>query len=227
VVALIGLVVAVGGLSIAAVRDKQGRIVACYATKTGDLRVLAKGTRCARGEKQLKWNQRGPRGLPGAAGQPGTAGQAGAAGAAGGSGPTGPQGAQGSSAASLLTVNTANVPSPVGSTNFLHPSGPSDHWGAPTFAEMLSPNTPVVARDLGVRLGGEPGVNESYKITLLVDSAATTLTCTVAGTDTTCGNSDVTVAIPARSRICFQVEVSGGAVSRRVLLGWRAVEPTP
>jgi hypothetical protein len=224
-VALIGLVIAIGGISIAAVRDSQGRIVGCYGKKTGDLRVLAKGTKCRRGEKQLKWNQRGLRGLPGAAGQPGTAGQAGTA---GGTGPTGPQGPQGSSAASMLTGNTMNIPLTVGMTQFLHPSGASDAWGATTFAEMLSPNTPVVGRDLAVRLGGTAGAGESYKITLLLDGNATPLTCTVAGdTDISCGNSDAVVTVPARSRLCFEVVVSAGATSRRVLFGWRAVEPAP
>jgi hypothetical protein len=219
-VALISLVVAVGGISMAAVRDKQGRIVACYAKKSGDLRVLAKGTKCRRAEKKLRWNQRGPRG---------TAGQGGAPGTAGSTGPTGPSGAQGPSAASLLTVNTGNVPANVGVTHFLHPSGVSDYWGATTFADMLSPNSPIVARDLAVSLPNPPGAaGEFYKTTLFVNGAPTALTCTVEGvTDTTCGNSDASVPIAARSLMSFSVEVSAGSVSRRIRLGWRAVEPAP
>jgi hypothetical protein len=221
VVSLIALVAAVGGLAIAAVPDSRGRIAACYAKTSGKLRLLVKGSKCARGERMVRWNQRGPAGAAGAPGQPGTPGQPGAPGQPGEPG-TGAPGAPGSPAASLLTVNTKNVPATVGATHFLHPSGASDYWGAVTFADMLSPNTPMVARDLAVRLGGEPGAGESYKVTLLIDGADTALGCTVSALDTTCGNSAELIQVAARSRICFKVEVSAGAVSRRVLIGWRA-----
>jgi hypothetical protein len=90
---------------------------------------------------------------------------------------------------------------------------------------MLSPNVAIEAHDLGVQLGGPAGAGESYKITMLVDDADTALTCTVEGdTATTCGDSSTHVAIAARTRICFRVDVSGGAVSRRVLFAWRATD---
>jgi len=213
VVALVALVAAVGGYAIAAVPDKNGRIPACYGKKSGDLRVLVKGTKCKRGEKKLLWNQTGPTGSAGAPGQPGSPGQ------------PGQDGAPGPAGGSMLTGNTKNLIPAAGSTNWLHPSGPSDFWGAPTFAEMLTPERAIVARDLAVRLGGPAGAGESYKITFLVDGAATALTCTVSGdTDPTCGDGTTTVAIPPRSRMAFQVDVSAGAVSRRVLFAWRAVE---
>jgi hypothetical protein len=220
VVSLIALVAAVSGLAIAAVPDSRGRIAACYSKKTGSVRLLVKGGGCPRGLTLIRWNQRGPAGVAGSPGAPGTAGERGL------QGEQGNQGVQGSPAASLLTVNTKNVPANVGVTHYLHPSGPSDYWGAPLFADMLSANTPMVAADLAVRLGGEPGaVGEFYKVTLLVDSADTALTCTVADFDTNCGNSAATVQIPARSRIAFKAEVSAGSVSRRILIGWRARQP--
>jgi hypothetical protein len=218
-VSLIALVAALGGFAIAAVPDSRGRIAACYAKKTGKLHLLVKGSRCPRGQVLIRWNQRGPAGAAGAAGTPGQPGQPGEP------GQPGQPGQPGSSAASLLTVNTKNVPAPVGATHYLHPSGPSDFWGAVTFADMLSPNTPMVARDLGVQLGGEPGAGESYKVTLLVDGADTSLACTVSGTETACGNSTAAIQMAARSRISFRVEVSAAAVQRRVLIGWRAVQP--
>jgi hypothetical protein len=94
-----------------------------------------------------------------------------------------------------------------------------------TFADMLSPGTAVVGRDMAVQLGGAPGGTETYRVTLLVNGADTALTCTVTGTDMSCGNSADAVQIAAGSRICFKVEVSAGAVSRRVLIGWRATQP--
>jgi hypothetical protein len=217
VVSLIALVAAVSGLAVAAVPDSSGRIAACYSKKSGKVRLLVKGSRCPRGQKLIRWNQRGPAGVAGAAGSPGTPGQPGQP------GQPGEPGQPGSSAASLLTVNTKNVPAPAGATRYLHPSGPSDFWGAPTFANMLSPNTPIVARDLAVQLGDEPSPGESYTITLEVDDADTALTCTVADLAKTCANSAAAVQIPAGSRISFKLVVSAAAVQRRVLLGWRAV----
>jgi len=204
-VALVALVAALGGFAIAAVPDKKGRIVACYEKRGGDLRVLQKGTKCKRAEKRIRWSQKGRRGPAGQDGAPG---------------------APGRSAASMLTGNTMNIPVAPGTTKFLAPSGPSDTWGATTFAETLSPNTPVVARDLAIELGGPPGAGESYVVTLQIAGTDTPLTCTVAGASAaSCSNSTAAVPIPARSPICFKVVVSAGAVTRRVLFGWRAVGP--
>jgi hypothetical protein len=195
VIAVVALAAAVGGFAVAAVPDRSGRITVCYAKKGGDLRVLAKGNKCRRAEKRLRFNQTGPAGLPG------------------------------SSASSMLTGNTGNIPGFPGETRWLHPSGVSDWWGAPTFADMLSPNTPVVAQDLAVRLPNPAGAGESYTITLQLDGADTTLGCAVAGdVELTCGNSDARVAIAPRSMISFKVVMTGGAVARRVLFSWRATE---
>jgi hypothetical protein len=226
VVAVVALVAALGGFAVAAVPDRQGRIVACYAKKGGDLRVLTRGTRCRRGEKRLRWSQTGP---AGPAGQNGAAGQQGPAGTEGRDGRDGTDGPQGSAAASMLTGNTGNVAANVGVTHYLHPSGISDYWGAHTFADMLSPNVPVVARDLAMSLPNPPGAaGEFYRIALQVDQTDTALTCTITGTtDTACGDSEHAVTIPARSLISFELEVSGGSVSRRIRWGWRAVEPAP
>lgn len=69
----------VGGVSavaVAAIPGTGGKISACYATKTGALRVidLAKGQRCTSLEKPLAWNQQGPIGPVGPAGPEGPAG---------------------------------------------------------------------------------------------------------------------------------------------------------
>jgi hypothetical protein len=221
VIAIVALGAAVGGFAVAAVPDSKGRITACYVKKNGNVRLLVKGSKCKSGETLIRWNQTGPAGLNGAAGAPG--GQ----GVPGQPGEKGLQGVKGSSASSMLTGNTGNIPVPVdGNPRWLHPSGVSDVWGATTFAEMLSPNTPLVARDLAVQLGNPAGAGESYKVTLQIGGVDSALTCTVAGdTDTTCGNSADSVAIAPKSRLSFELEVSTGAVSRRVLFGWRATEP--
>jgi hypothetical protein len=214
IVAVIALVAAVGGLAVAAVPDRQGRITSCYAKKSGKLRVLVRGTACRRTETRLRWNQTGP---PGATG---------AVGATGATGATGQTGATGSSASSMLTAGSMNIAAVVGETRYMHPSGGSDFFGDVNFADTLSPNQPVVAHDLAVRLGNPAGANESYEITLVVEDVETALGCTVAGdTATACSDSTARVEIPAGTKIAFAVEVSGGAFSRRVQFGWRATQP--
>ena len=85
--AFLALVFAMGGFAVAANKSaKSTQIKACYAKKTGDLRVIKGKKRCRRSERALKWNKKGPRGARGAAGP------VGAQGPAGPTGPTGPQG---------------------------------------------------------------------------------------------------------------------------------------
>jgi hypothetical protein len=188
---------------VAAVPDSKGRIAACYVKKSGKVRLLVKGNKCAKGEKLIRWNQAGPPGTPGT------------------------PGAKGSAAASMLTGNTENVPVPIdGSPRWLAPSGPSQIWGAITFAEMPSPSVPVVAQDLAVELGDPPGAGQSYTITLQINGADTALSCPISGdTAKTCSNSTARVSIAPGSRLSFSVVPTAGATSRRVLFAWRATEP--
>ncbi len=58
-------------------------IRACVSKKSGSVRVLAAGRRCARTERTLAWNQRGPAGARGATGAQGQAGAPGVQGPAG------------------------------------------------------------------------------------------------------------------------------------------------
>src|SRR3954467_2359631 len=85
-IALLALVAAAGGFAVAAVPDSQGRIAACYVTKTGKVRLLAKGNKCQKGETLTRWNQTGPAGQAGAAGAPGAPGQSGSPGQPGAKG---------------------------------------------------------------------------------------------------------------------------------------------
>ena len=57
---IVAAAAAAGGLAIAAVPDKQGRIEACYVKKTGAVKLLVKGTKCPRGWKLVRWSQTGP-----------------------------------------------------------------------------------------------------------------------------------------------------------------------
>ena len=95
VLGLLALVLAGAGLAVAAVPDSSGKISACYKKKSGALRVLVKGNKCKRGERELAWNQKGPPGLPGSPGAPGQPGSPGADGQPGAPGSPGQPGASG------------------------------------------------------------------------------------------------------------------------------------
>ncbi len=79
VVALIALLVALGGMAEASIPGKGGVITACYLKTGGSLRVLntsrpgASG-RCDRSERTLTWNQLGRQGIQGKKGKTGPPG---------------------------------------------------------------------------------------------------------------------------------------------------------
>jgi hypothetical protein len=71
--AVVVLVLAAGGLAVAAVSSSSGQIKACASKKTGALRVIAKG-KCAKSERSVAWQKQGVAGPAGAAGAAGPAG---------------------------------------------------------------------------------------------------------------------------------------------------------
>lgn len=79
VVAVIALLVAVGGVAAASIPGKGGVISACYLKSSGSLRVFdtskpgASG-RCHQNERTLTWNQLGPQGIQGVQGKSGPPG---------------------------------------------------------------------------------------------------------------------------------------------------------
>lgn len=97
VVAVLALILALGGAAVAAIPDSSGVIHGCYKTNKGTLRVIDtdKGQTCSKSETPLSWNQTGPRGAQGPAGPAGPQGPQGATGAQGPAGPAGPDGPEG------------------------------------------------------------------------------------------------------------------------------------
>jgi hypothetical protein len=94
VVSYLALFIALGGSAYAVSGGSSPAIHACYALRTGTLRLVKSG-RCRRGERPVAWNKTGPRGRVGPTGSQGlrgAAGQTGAAGRTGATGPTGPTG---------------------------------------------------------------------------------------------------------------------------------------
>jgi hypothetical protein len=85
-VALLALVVAMGGFAVAANSAPKGTFTACLKTRTGALRVVSAGKHCRRGESKVTWNQQGPVGATGPTGPTGVAGPTGLPGVKGDAG---------------------------------------------------------------------------------------------------------------------------------------------
>ena len=80
-VAIVALVVALGGVAYATIPDSGGVIRGCFDSG-GNLKVIdtGKGQSCAKGFTPLNWNQQGPKGDTGAQGPAGPAGANGVSG---------------------------------------------------------------------------------------------------------------------------------------------------
>ena len=66
-IALLALVIAIGGVAVASIPGPDGAIQGCYDNSTGALRVIdpGAGRSCAVDETALSWNQKGPQGPKG------------------------------------------------------------------------------------------------------------------------------------------------------------------
>src|SRR5215208_7819537 len=96
VIATLGVLAAVGA-GYAAIPSADGVIHSCYnasSNPSGQLRVIdaEAGAKCAKNEKALDFNQKGPKGDAGPQGPQGPKGETGATGPSGPQGAAGPQG---------------------------------------------------------------------------------------------------------------------------------------
>ncbi len=94
VVAVVAVVLAIGGGAWAAIPGSDGVIHACYQREHGQLRLIdtSQHQGCKKSEVAISWNQTGP---PGPQGQKGDTGPQGPQGQKGDTGPQGPQGQKG------------------------------------------------------------------------------------------------------------------------------------
>ncbi|MDX6505392.1 MAG: trimeric autotransporter adhesin [Gaiellaceae bacterium] len=117
--------VLVAGVALAAQpngrRPSNAVINACVKKKTGQVRVVAAGASCRRGESPLTWNAQGPVGARGASGIAGATGPAGPAGPAGATGQKGDSGARGATG----PAGAAGPAGPQGAAGPQGPAGPS------------------------------------------------------------------------------------------------------
>jgi hypothetical protein len=234
----VGLVVAVllagvVGVAYATIPDSDGAIHACMLKKLGTIRLIdpAAGQQCAASlEAAVDWNVRGQQGLPGPAGpagpqgpqgDPGATGVQGPQGPAGDTGPTGPQGPAGSATFSAVASNFK------GGGGFMAVVGQTSVQSTEltttlpkTSAATLSPAVPLTARNLAVRTSAAPVTTDntgseipaSIKVTLVVNSVPTALSCTVANPGVSCSDLASAVSIPAGSLLSLKVEPTPGNI---------------
>jgi len=86
-----------------------------------------------------------------------------------------------------------------------------------TFCEMVMPFdgtfTRLTLSSASGTTGQSPGTGESYTVTLLVDGASTSLSCTISGSGTDCVDSSNNVPVSFQDRIVVKLTSSSGASS--------------
>ena len=203
---------------------------------------------CSRGDTLITWNQSGPAGATGpsgpqgvtgpggpkgdtgvtgpqgATGDTGVTGPQGATGDTGVTGPTGPEGPtgqNGSDGAGAFAGGTAVTTALNSTSQCLAASGLSPPVGLCTLVFELSPNTPLVARDLAVSLpGGVHGGSRTFSVD--VNGNPSAVTCTIPDGSFSCNSGALTAPIPAGSYISIGVRVTGSPNGTQMFFGWRA-----
>jgi len=165
-VAVVAIVVAVGGIAYASIPAGDGTITACYGRSNGDLRIVDTSQACRPNEQSISWNQNGgssvpgPTGPEGPAGPQGPTGPGGPSGPAGPAGPTGPQGAKGEtgptgpqgpgSALSPQFGSTSDLATGP-ATRYYSPTGTSNGFAQPQSVTLPGPNGSVTISSLRVK----------------------------------------------------------------------------
>jgi hypothetical protein len=192
-IALLALFVALGGTSYAVSKIGSRQIVN-NTIRSDDLRDNSIQSRDIRDHsllaKDFKAGQlpKGPKGDTGAPGQPGSPGSA--AGTV----------ISGSTGEDLVTLQT--------SEERFAPSGYSPTEPGVTGGDWaVTPNTPVVIRDLVGRLESAPGngTGGRYFQILNLDANAVVLGCLVSGTATTCDTGSASATLPPETRYTLRI----------------------
>lgn len=178
-VSLLALVLAISGGAIAAEGGSRGTITGCVHHRGGGLYIARK---CARHDRRLSWSVHGPSGATGATGRQGPPGPAtGAAGgdltgsypdpritagavtssdfAAGAVAPDSTQlgGAPASDFGAVMSGRVNGLGTSSETLDYGAPSGTSTANATESNVDTLSPDLPLVARDLSVQLTGVTG----------------------------------------------------------------------
>jgi hypothetical protein len=147
-----------------------------------------------------------------------------ATGPAGTAGASGAAGAAGSPSASMLTGRITGIATT--GTEFGSISGTST-VGTEANVAMRSPRATIVASDLDVRIDTSTGnvMGDSRVYTLIDDSTATALACTMQGTGIACNDPDDVVTIAPGSQLSLRVSSIGSPAGTIATFGLRAGTP--
>lgn len=197
----LALMIALGGVGIAAIPGSDGVISACYSKKSGQVRLVKSGKKCKKGEKTTSWNQEGPQGKPGSQGPQGTQGVAGTNGE---NGIPGGPGQAGSAGPGLLfgSGNTQNS-----GTIFTSLAGANTTTQATAFTPM-PPGASLTARDFSVRTNVVVAAG-NLTVALQVNGADG-LSCTIATGQNSC-SSGATVTLNPGDTVNWRNTASGNA----------------
>jgi hypothetical protein len=205
--AAIGLTAVLTALALsapsAAVKPKRkpAAIKACASKRTGRLRLAPKRRRCARGERQLMWNVRGPRGPRGQKGGPRNQ-------------------ASGGAPAVIFTARAGNYMNAV-NPGYASVTGPTIVTATEALAQTLSPTKPFVASNLSVRSTAAPGAGSTVTLTVRSEGSDTPLRCTIAGTSTSCTNSEASTTILGSSALSLEITSTGSVPTLSLLVGFQ------
>lgn len=224
VVSLVALFVALGGTSYAAVKLSKNSVRSVHI-KNGQVKGPDVAKNAINGDKiadgtllvkdfasgQLRPGEAGRPGDTGPPGQPGATGQPGAA------------GLPGSPAASAFS---SRFPPPFGG-GFGPISGIRSGAAPPeSDVQMVSPATPIVARDLLARHVGDGTAGGSRGFILRVNGADSALACSYAQPGDTCQNTSDAVTIPAGSLLSIRTtQTTSMTDTGTVFISWRATTP--
>jgi type VI protein secretion system component Hcp len=241
------LAVGVGGAYAAGQSSTAPAVInACYATKGSEKGLLRIDVRCRKGERSIKWNQKGLRGLPGVNGTDGSDGAPGLNGVQGLPGIAGPAGATGATGEAGADGRTFNaMPKCQHGVEFGDANGASMHL---RLADIVGDSTDPGFKDqstvYGFCFGGTTAVSSggagsgtgrttftSFNVTKRLDRATTRVLDKVARgqhiTDATfavqrSGDKETFLEYAFKDLVVTGVTVraSGGSIFETTSFGW-------
>jgi hypothetical protein len=216
VMSTVGVFIALGGSSIAAVSLTRGSVQGKHVARDAITSPKVKNRSLLAADfaqGQLPQGEKGDKGDPGT---PGTAGE---------------PGAPGSPAASMVIGNsTGELGAGQAAFSDLSPSGASALSGSDLNRAQASPNVPIVVRDLAVVQTIASGANGNFRYRLLnlSNGSEILLSCSIAGTtDKSCDSGSQSASVAAKSRLVIEVGQLGTGASTGVFPGWGFRATTP
>jgi hypothetical protein len=99
--------------------------------------------------------------------------------------------------------------------------------GSDTPIAMWTPNVPIVASDLAVRLTAAPGAGATRTFFIQAQAGPTSVSCPISGAALTCNSGAASAVLPAGSLVEFRESTNSTAPAPAdALFGWRA-RPAP